>query len=739
MKRLVWVAIGLIWGGTLLAAEGADPAKLQARKKELEAKRSELQAQARQAQGRIAKSAALAKERAAVAKAGETFEAKKASDRGLAKARERERVAVAAMSALVAKRVAASGELAEIEKTDAELGAKERSLRFKKGLLGLKLYHEGSQVRIAAEAEKDVVAARKAASDAASEARSNPSRDVVAARKALQEATSELSKLWLAMRDNRDLRRASEVEAKARAALGDAERSDRRRDGAAKAREAYENANKEALAGVRAARPYLRELEDVTGLRKEAEGQRRGIDYLLGLHREAIKKDGGGKVASAVKALAKADERYEKILRSRSLSKLRSAVDGAGTTFGEKHEAMFGAIAEYQTLTQKERELQKLLDELSASALSETSARGLRKLLPGIQAKRGEVGTVAYQKRDIRMSVGGAEWDQVYHAGGRAQRALDAAVDENAKASSARRAVADATRELESAVSAELGNVKAAAVVLAEKKEIEVRLLGLRYREAIARHHLYSGDSEINAEVNRDGGVVRLRAAYNKTQNEIRNEPTRAVTKTRKAYEEARADHGKVSNALQQDRKYKKAAAVRRAAEQALRMAEQKDPAGKKVAEAQQTASAKLSETIAASRTGRSLVAELNKLNGELDATTTQRRELSNRRHGLRGKIERGDDPDVVTARKGIAEARQALKEAENSEKLVALQKEISDARAALDAKRKLVESEDMALKAVQTEMGAVNKELRDVSGQLREIEREKQKAAAAKKSAAKK
>jgi len=711
---------------TVAVAEG-DLAELQAKKKELVTKQKELQNKERALVREVSASKELDKARRAVAETRADYDDAKATDSKLKKTREAQREAEQELRELIAEKVADTDESKDTKKTLGKLNEELRELHFKRGLIDLELGHRSSPIMREAMAEKSVKKAREKLAEVEAEIRSKPAKEVVAARKAYAEARAKADAINAKIGEDRKLKAAMEDENEARAELGEAERDDKRRAALSEAEKEQREARAEAFKDIRKARPLLEEIDELTKEYNEKRADVRAIDRIIDTYRKAL-RDGTAKdrgVAKAVKAVEEAKKDYEKTIDSWTLGKLKKAVDEARKTFDEKHEEFFGKHVDYVALTAKEKAERAKLDALIKEA---TSAKKLAKALPEMRKIMEELGSLSHQKRDIRIA--NPKWDAIYQARGRRQRELDLAVDKNDKASEQRAELQAAQRALDNAVEEALRDIGEVEDAMELKAEIMAEMAELEFKKAMVEYKVYNGNSEIAREANADKKVLKLRAKCNEIRNDIRNDPTRAVQKAREAYNEARADTGKIRSALHAKEKYAEADAARRQAERDLRSAEADDPRRKELVAARDAVQAAINEAIGDIRKAESLREDRAELTKKIEAIEAEKKSMSDKMRNVQRSIERGEDKDVAKARKEIAEAKKEVAAAENSEKLQELMKEHNEARAALAKETKELVAEDSKVQKVRKELGEVNTAIGDLDKQIREMQKAARKKA---------
>ena len=721
--------IGVLCVGVFSTAAVAedDVAALQAKKKELATTQKKLQDEERALVRQVSASKKLDKARKAVADTRTAYDKAKTGDSKLNKARAAQREAEQELRELIAEKVADTDESKDTKKAQGKLNEELRELHFKRGLIDLELGHRSSPIMREAMGEKSVIKARKAVAEAEAEVLSKPPKEVVAARKEYNEARAEVDKIVAEIRSDKDLQKAVGKENETRGELGEAERNDKRRAALGEAEKEQREARAAAFKDIRKARPYLEEIEELNKKYNEKRADLRVIDHIINTYRQALcdgtEKDRG--VAKAVKAVAEAKEDYAKTIDSWKLGKLKKAVDEAHKTFDEKHEEFFGKHVDYVALTAKEKLAQ---DKLNALTKEATSKKKLEKALPEIRTLHGELRSLYYQKRDIRIS--NPKWDAIWQARGIRQRELDAAVDKNEKAAKRRAELRAAQNALDKALEEALEDIDAVEEARELRAEIAEEMADLEFKKVIAEYHVYNGNSEIAREANADKKARKLRAKCDEIRNDIRNDPTRAVRKAQEQYNEARAETAKIRSELYRKEKHGETEAKRREAERQLRAAEAKDPDRKKVEEAKTAYQAAINEAIGDIRKARSLREDRAKLTKKIEAIETEKKAMSDKMRNLQRGIERGEDKDLVKARKEIAEAKKDVAEAEHSKKFEELLKEHNEARAALDKETKELVADDSKVQKLRKELGEVNAAVRDLDKQIREAQKAARKKA---------
>lgn len=723
MKQLLCaMAVGAIALSVVLA-EDSTVSDLKAQRTGLESKKKELQTQYGKARADLFASDAFAKEKASIEKAEKAFLEKKQTDKDLSKAHAGVAAAQQELTKVIEKKVSATTEVQSAVKEVAELESKVPELQFKKRLLQINLNHEGSPIQLDLAEEKAVIAARDAVAEAEQAAKANPSAQVMAARTALAKTDESFRKAQQEIAGERNMRKASEAVAEAHAALREAESTDKGRIAAAKMREDMAKVRQEALQRISEAKTYLKELEEIAAKKKEQDSLRRDVAYIMDVNRKAIREGKDRDVVKAAEAVAKARKALDAAADSRDIAKAKKAVEEADKAYKENHDKLFGNIPEYQQLTAREDELRKKLTAMDKDVLDATSVRSIKTLIPELRKIRQDLGETAMKKRDIRMSIGKEKWDAIYAAPGVAGRAVKAAIAASPEAAAAAAAFDAAEAAFSKAVDAALATTKSGAACMDVQKDLALDAKKLAFQEAIAAHYLNDSDSTIRIALEKNSKLVKAKDDLQKEEQDLRAKPSSAIAKARKAAEEAQTEANQVRAKLEQD-DYKKAAAARQAAEQEVRKAEAADPAKVKIETAKNALEQKRAETLAGMKAAKKIMDEIKQLDDELAALQTAKAKTADAQKQARAKIEKTEDKDIAAAKKGIEEAKAAVKKAEEGKAFQELQKNILDAKAALEEAKKNAETKDKGLLALKKQIAETAAQIEATSGKIKDAEK---------------
>jgi hypothetical protein len=733
MNRFVCGAGFALVAASIVLAQDAAVNDLKNEKTALEAKRKELQGQYDKAKAALLASNAFASEKVAAEKAEKALQERKLTDKDLAKARASVGAAQQELADLIAKKADATKEVKAAVKELSDLEAKAPELRFRKRLLQVNLNHEGSPVQAELATDKALIEAQGVLAAAEQAAMANPSEQIVAARKALAKAMEALRKPEQEVAQDKSVRKTAEAVAAATAEAREAEIKDKARIEAAKLREELAKVRQEAIQRTSSAKQYSKELDEIAAARKEMNGQRRGLAQVMDVNRKAIREGKGSEVTKAAAAVEKARKAFDKECDTREIGKARKAAEEAAKAFDVKHDEMFANIPEYKQLTAKIAGLEQTLSAMDKDALAATSAKAIRKLAPEIQKIAGEIAEANANKREIRISTGKDKWDAIYRAKGEAAGALKAAVAASEDAAAASAALAAAEAALAKAVDSAMAETKAGAACLELQKELAAEARQLAFRESLASLHLNDPDSPVKMAIDKDSKLVKAAAELNEREKELREKPSNAIVKTRKAQAEAQAEAAQARAKAEQADDFRKAVATRQAAEQELRKAEAADPAKAKIDEAKKALDAKRAEALAGIKAAKKLMGEIKEIDDEVAAIQTAKAKVAELQKQARTKVDTADDKDIAAAKKAIDEARASLKKAEEAKVFQELQKGIQEARAALDQAKKDAEAKDKGLLAIRKQIDGVSAEITTVAGKIREAEK---KAAEAKKQA---
>lgn len=722
MNRLICaLTAGAVAASVALAQEAAVN-DLKSEKSNLEAKRKELQGQYEKARNSLLASDAFSKERAAIEKAEKALQERRQTDKDLAKARAALATAQRDLDEVIGQKAAATKEVQAAMKEAAELEAKVPEIQFKKRLLQLNLNHEGSPVQLDLAEDKSVIEAEGALAAAQEAFGAKPAETTTTARKSAAKAAEAFRKADGEIRNDKSLRKAGEAVAEASAELRAAESKDKALMSLAKAREDVAKARQEAVRNTSSAKAHVKDLDEIAARRKELDAIRRGVWHVGEVNRKAILAGKDKDVAKAAEAVEKAKKALEKECESRAIAKARKAADDSSKAFDEKHSEFFGSVSEYTQLTAKETELQQKLSAMDRDILDATSPKAIMKLAPEVRKISQEIADIGARKRQIRISTGKDKWDAVYNARADATGALKAAIASDAGASAAAASLKAAEAALAKAVESAFAATKAGAACAELGKELAVESKKLSFREAVASLYLNDRDSAVKAAIEKDARLLKAVAELQEQEAQVREKPSNAIVKARKALAEANAEAGTIRAKLEQDEEFKRAAALKNATEQELRKLEASAPAREKAEEAKKALDKKRAEALAGMRAARKIMDEIKQLDDELAATQAARTKVAELQKQARAKVDTADDKQLAAARKTIEAAKASVKAAEESKAFQELQKDIQEAKVALDQAKKDAEAKDKGLLAVKKQISEANAAIDAVAGKINEV-----------------
>lgn len=693
-----------------LAGESLEELKEQ--RAEIGPKRKELQDEQRKLSAAIGQSKAMADAHEAVADAKKKLDDELAANRTLKKAREAEAEAAAQLRKLVDERTSDSKHVKTAHEEKIELADRRRQQQFDAGLLQRRLYANNSPLRAEARHDRLVRAAAKAVRELRRDVAENPLKAVTKAKEKLDEARREENERWQELQDNRKLKKAREEERDARETLREAERDDKRRAAAKEARAGYDEARREAYEDIRDARGFLKELREIDEEQTDIKNKISIINSLLDVHRAVLREDGPRSVRKAAAKVESAQKKYDKETDSKELKELH---ERRKETWAAAEAAEVGYLQmKAPDLMAEREELWTKRDELKQKlAKGKSVSKDLAKILIKLREINAKLGALhaRHNARDygrLRGIWSGAKAAHVAKLNAdpdivEAQQELDAA-----------------RRELDAAVEEELGDVKAAGELFEERAKLDARLALLGFEADIAGYQLYDRYSPLKVKVDSDRSVIKAHAKWRELEDDIRQDPTRAVEKARKACDEARGTVREIEQELRQDKGYRKAYEARREAEAALKEANASDPRNKKLAEALKAHNNLLDRTIGALEKAQRLLHQQRELEKKREETEAAIRAADDKIRATRTAIERGEDKDVVKARKALDEARAAVKTTENSGRILELRKAYDKARQDRDGELRKLLTDNKNYRRIQTELDELAKLDRRLSNRIR-------------------
>lgn len=536
--------------------------------------------------------------------------------------------AVAVLIGVSSVRSEEAPDRSEAESSLISLMVREQQVNFQRRLLEIQLYHPASPIWQSALRQRAVAKARDAASVAEDAVRKTENPAVSAAAMELADTRAVLDKMDAKIDAQRSMRKASTAVAEAAAALREAEGKDPRRAKESELRGQLNAAREVALADVAAAKPYLDELSRILSRRSVLEDERRGVEYALSVHRAALLADPDRELRRAQQQLADDEAAYEKLLEARTFVKLKRSVDAADENYTKQHNRLFAGRDDYAALTKREDALKTALAEQDALILRARSEKQVRPILEKVQELRHELAQIASEKRSIRIAVGGRDWHEIYWARGQTQRALDLSVRGVEKVFNAQRAAQASERAVAALLESKAATSRATAGLREVRDAAASEMETLRYEEAICRHHLFDRNSVIAAQVEASPAVAKVRTELEELRRAIRQEPPAGVAKAGKAVAEARTGLTKLRKELRDTDAYRAAAAAAKVAGVKLREARDADTLRQAAEDLGREAEMAIREAVGNERAAKELVAELEKLDKELEAIKDSRKLL---------------------------------------------------------------------------------------------------------------
>jgi chromosome segregation ATPase len=445
---------------------------------------------------------------------------------------------------------------------------------------------------------------------------------------------------------------------------------------------------------------------------------RDATEHLRDVVRASIAEGDNKQVAEARKQLEKAQQAYDKILQQDKFAEAAKAVEEAHQNYDKQHKKLFEGLDEYSKLSAQQDKLQQQLDALNKQTLKVKSADEVQKLASQAGELQQQIEDLYWQKREIRISVGKDLWDDVWHARGRKQDALNDLVDADPKASAARAKVKQAERELAAAVDQAVQEDQSARTIRAVLQDLDDKRSALRYQEDLLEHQLEGRGAPIREQVERDPAVASLRQAWQIQERQIRNNPTEAEQKAEQQYESLRAEADALRRELRDNEKLEQARQAEREARDAMRQAEREDKTRDAEKEARQSYEQKLEEVRRELPEAKELVATGRQLSEQREAVRNRIKNLRNELKDAREKIAEAGTGRIAEAREAVSAARLEVQEAERADELQVL-------RVRADVARKEVRDQAGFVLGLGAGMAESDARIRQIDKELREIKRQ--------------